>query len=47
MKDLINKTMLLNIDLCENIYKLAEENDYLNNQELLNWQDKINEISVR
>lgn len=47
MNDLINKTMQKNIDLCENIYRLAEENDYLNNQELLNWQDKINEISVR
>ena len=30
----------------ENV-RLAEENNYLNNQELLNWQDKINEISVR
>ena len=47
MNDLINKTMLMNIDLCENIYRLAEENNYLNNQELLNWQDRINEISVR
>ena len=47
MNDLINKTMSMNIDLCENIYRLAEENNYLNNQELLNWQDRINEISVR
>lgn len=47
MKDLLNKTMLLNVDMCNNIYKLVEENDYLNSQELINWQDTINEISVR
>lgn len=47
IKDLLNKTMLLNINMCNNIYKLAEENNYLNSQELINWQDQINEISIR
>ena len=47
MQNLLNKTMALNTDMCKNIYKLAEENDFLNTQELINWQDSINEISVR
>lgn len=47
IKDLLNKTMILNLDICDNIYKLAEENDYLNSQDLLNWQDSLNEISIR
>lgn len=47
MDDLLNKIMSFNINMCDNIYKLSQENDYLNSQELLNWQDKINEISVR
>lgn len=45
--DLLNKIAQLNLECCENIYKLAEENNYLNTQEIINWQDKINEISVR
>lgn len=46
-QDLINKTANFSLECCENIYKLAEENNYLNTQEIINWQDKINEISVR
>ena len=47
INDLIHKAMLLNINTCDNIYKLAEENNYLNSQDLINWQDSLNEISVR
>ena len=47
IQDLIDKASKFNLDFCENVYKLAEENNYLNTQEIINWQDKINEISVR
>lgn len=47
IEDLLNKIMKINIAMCNNIYNLAKENNYLNNQELIDWQDTINEISVK
>lgn len=47
IEDLLNKIMKINVDMCNNIYNLAKENNYLNSQELINWQDTINEISVK
>ena len=35
------------IDEAEAIYKLAKEHNMLDSQEFLDWQDKLNEISVR
>ena len=35
------------IDEAEAIFKLAQEHDMEDSQEFLDWQDKLNEISVR
>lgn len=47
IQDLLNKIMSFNIEMSETIYNLSKENNYLNSQELIDWQDKINEISVK
>ncbi len=35
------------ISLCNTIDKLVRENDLQDTQDFLNWQDKLNEISVK
>lgn len=35
------------IDEAEAIYRLAQEYNILDSQEFLDWQDKLNELSVR
>lgn len=46
VNELISKVLNYNAESCQNIFNLAKENDYLNDQDLINWQDKLNEISV-
>ena len=36
-----------NIDEAEAIYRLAQDYGILDQQEFLDWQDKLNDISVR
>lgn len=45
--DLWKQLLQANIDEAEAIYKLAQDYGILDQQELLDWQDKLNEISVR
>ena len=47
MKNLWKQLFKAHIDEAEAIYKLAQEYDMLDSQEFLDWQDGINEISVR
>ena len=35
------------LDAAEAIYRLAQEYNILDSQEFLDWQDQLNEISVR
>lgn len=35
------------VDEAEAIYRLAQEYDMLDSQEFLDWQDKLNELSVK
>lgn len=35
------------LDMAETICRLSKEYDILDSQEFLDWQDKLNEISVR
>jgi len=35
------------IDEAEAIYRLVQEHDLFDSQEFIDWQDKLNEISVR
>lgn len=47
LKELFKKVSKYNIELSESVYRLAEENNYLNEQSLLDWQDDLNAISVK
>ena len=46
-QDLWNELFKAHIDEAEAIYRLAQDYNMLNEQEFLDWQDKLNEISVR
>lgn len=45
-KNLFNELYKANIDETKAIINLAMEYDMLNEQETLNWLDKLNELSV-
>lgn len=45
--DLWKQLLQANIDEAEAIYKLAQDYGILDQQEFLDWQDKLNEISIR
>lgn len=47
MNKLMDKIYNFNVENAELIYKTAEENNLLNNQNLIQWQDKINLVSVK
>lgn len=47
MNKLMEKIYNFNISNAEMIYKTAEEHNLLNDQNLIQWQDKINVISVK
>lgn len=47
MKMSMNELFQNSLELCNIIYKLAQEQHLQNTQEFINWQDKLNEISVR
>lgn len=42
-----NKLFKAHLDEAEAIYRLAQEYNMLNEQEFLDWQDSLNEISCR
>lgn len=44
--NLIKRVSEYNSNCCEKIFTLAKEYHYLNSQAILNWQDKLNSISV-
>jgi hypothetical protein len=46
MKNVWNELFKAHIDEAEAIVNLAREHDMLNSQEFLDWQDKLNAISV-
>lgn len=46
-KDLWKELFKANIDEANAIYRLAQDYNMLNEQEFLDWQDKLNELSVR
>ena len=46
MKNVWNEVFKAHIDEAEAIVNLAREHDMLNSQEFLDWQDKLNAISV-
>ena len=46
-EELLKELMEANIAEANAIYKLAIDYDLLDSQEFLDWQDKLNEISVR
>lgn len=46
-KDLWKELFKAHIDEAEAIMRLVREYDMENEQEFLDWQDKLNEISVR
>ena len=46
LNNLINRVSKHNLDCSEKIFTLAKENNYLNSQEIIEWQDKLNSISV-
>ena len=45
--DVVIQLMDENIKHANSIYQLCKRNHMLNSQEFLNWQDELNEISVR
>ena len=45
--DLWKELLQANIDEADAIYRLAQDYNMLNEQEFLDWQDKLNEISMR
>lgn len=47
MKMIMKELFQNSIELCEIIYKLVNEKHLNNSQEFLDWQDKLNELSVR
>ena len=47
MKNLWNELFKAHMDEAEAIYRLAQDYGILDQQEFLDWQDKLNEISVR
>ena len=47
MKMIMKELFQNSIVLCEIIYKLVNEKHLNNSQEFLDWQDKLNELSVR
>lgn len=46
LNNLINRVSKHNSDCSEKIFALAKENNYLDSQEIIEWQDKLNSISV-
>ena len=46
-KELWVKLLKANIDEANAIYKLAKDCEMLNEQEFLDWQDSLNEISCK
>lgn len=46
-QELWYKLFKSHIDEAEAIFRLAKEHDMEDSQEFLDWQDKLNEISVR
>jgi hypothetical protein len=44
---MIKLLLYLNIKCTELIYNIVKKRNLLDTQEVLNWQDKLNEISVR
>lgn len=46
LKNLINRISKHNINCCEKIFTLAKENNYLDSQEIIEWQDHLNSISI-
>lgn len=44
---MIKLLLYLNIKYTELIYNIVKKRNLLDTQEVLNWQDKLNEISVR
>lgn len=48
LRDLyLEKTLKQSIEVIEDIYKQLEDDNLLNDQRVLDWLDKLNEISVR
>lgn len=47
MDILIKRLQNYNKDMVENLYELAKENNFLNSQDTIDWQDSLNEISIR
>lgn len=46
IKDLKSR-MVANIDDAKSIFEEARQQDLLNSQEFINWQDELNVISVK
>lgn len=46
-QELWHELFKVNIDEAEAIFRLAQEYNMEDSQEFLDWQDKLNEISVR
>ena len=47
MENVWSELFKAHLDEAEAIVNLAREHNMLNSQEFLDWQDKLNEISVR
>lgn len=47
MNEQLFKVLDLTKQLCSSLADLVEDNHLENSQEYLNWQDELNEISVR
>ena len=45
--DLWKELFKAHVDAAKAIYRLAQDYNMLNEQEFLDWQDALNEISVR
>jgi len=46
-KELWKQLFNAHVDEAKAIYRLAQDYDMLNEQDFLDWQDALNEISVR
>ena len=47
MKNVWNELFKAHLDEAEAIFRLAQEHNMLDSQEFMDWQDQLNEISVR
>ena len=47
MENVWSELFKAHLDEAEAIFRLAQEHDMLDSQEFINWQDQLNEISVR